>query len=236
MNWVKNCFDVSKKKFFYILEIQFLRWKILMSFRLLENTTKFYQILQNKLSSLYSLWSALQPFLASVSIGFVNVEGILLGPRVVLIIIKRTIAIPSHLSHSWAIIAFNPLRGVAKVKLFYCLLSIIYWKIKIKSEQKMFVNIIEKRGDECETYTEAIKKFFGGNSSSSFSVSCPLGIAYNNIQITYRNTSLKSSTLKMRNVCDLLTDGTIRETKEEFFKTFFDLKKKTNKWHNSYQG
>ena len=40
----------------------------------------------------------------------------------------------------------------------------------------------------------------------------PLGIAYNNIQITYRNTSLQSSTLKENHVCDLLTDGTRNKT------------------------
>lgn len=40
----------------------------------------------------------------------------------------------------------------------------------------------------------------------------PLGIAYNNTQITYRNTSLKSSTSKENHVCDLLTDGTSNKT------------------------
>lgn len=61
-------------------------------------------------------------------------------------------------------------------------------------------------------------KFLGGGSGNSSSVSCPLGIAYNNIQITYRNTSLKSSTLEERNVCDLPTDGTWEGSKEEFVK------------------
>lgn len=34
----------------------------------------------------------------------------------------------------------------------------------------MFVNIIEKRGDECETYTEAIKKSSSGGTAAAASV------------------------------------------------------------------
>lgn len=69
-----------------------------------------------------------------------------------------------------------------------------------------------------------------------------LGIAYNNIQITYRNTSLKSST-KENHVCDLLTDGTENEIERsemvemfvlsisDFITTCFALLSFNSKWH-----
>lgn len=80
------------------------------------------------------------------------------------------------------------------------------------------MNIIEK-GDAKQL---AIKTSFGGWKGKvvAFVLFWPLGIAYNNIQITYRNTSLKSSTLKYENACDLPTDATLsgrEKVSEEFF-------------------
>lgn len=95
-----------------------------------------------------------------------------------------------------------------KRKLFsLSLLFIIYYLLKNRNKKarRDFVNIIEK-GMKRSWCLGSVGK--GGRTTSSQQYFLwPLGIAYNNIQITYRNTSLKSSS-KENHVCDLLTDGT----------------------------
>lgn len=96
-----------------------------------------------------------------------------------------------------------------KEKLFLFSLFIIYYLLKNKNKKA--------RRKCCEYYWKGGCKAVGNKNFLrgwkrkvvAFVLFWPLGIAYNNIQITYRNTSLKSSTLKKENVCDLPTDATL---------------------------